>query len=571
MTGDGVLTAHRVFALGPDAVDAAREYAGATGRELRAVSSSEEIDRATSSDVVVCLSNQVTPRLMQRLYVAADDGPAAAPGIVMARDRDELAQVCRKLAARVAAPERADAPRVLINTEELTGAVRHDGDVRVGGSTPHAEIVELLRSDAAVLTLTGHSDGIDMAVSLRAFLCPFTAAPAVPSSEEGLPPCRIVGRCTRFPTTPTAQEAHAAGWVIPVSDVRARVAIFFSCSVVKTQDAVVDPTHGLAASMLRDADIAALVSTWREERDTADGAILNDILNDLSHGLTVGEATARFNASPVGRRVGASFCVIGDPSVRLSGAQRFADLPSPQFTSIPDVPETSRRGDLRLLLDVSRETLRMGQPGEDTDAGTSLEAWLAQHVDDGGEAPPELDDALARFLGGNFRLEELFGTHGIPGATDEHATCPVCAGPAREYPIAFPAHGARPRRVIRCACCLESENMPEDWHPALDLSRIGEGIVGLRGTPENARARVTLLGYYGSNEGAADWPREADGRLAETMRLPELRDTNPAYCKIFVAQGLRFGSFGLKVKRRVAGGLTSSAFMRADAPLTAAR
>jgi len=574
MTGEESVARGRVHALGSDAVEAAREYAALTQREFHYCERIAEIGAATSADVVVCLAPQLTPRLMQRLYVAAD-GTNAAPGVIVARDADELIQVCRKQAASLERSRRGNARRVFINTEELTGAVTRDGDVHAGGSTAHAEIVSLLRSDAAVLTLTGHSDGIDMAVSLRAFLCPFTDAPAAPSSAEGLPPCRIIGRCTRFPTHPTAQEAAASQWVVPVADVRASVAVLFSCSVVKTQDAVVDPSHGLAASILRDADVAAVVSTWREERDTADGAILNELVNDLSDGFTVGEATARFNQSTVARRVGASFCVVGDPSVALDREQPFARLSPPAFKphDLAEPLETSGASDFRLLAEVARETLRMGQPGEDTDAGNAVEAWLKQRLAPGGDAdvPRELDAALARFLGGQFRLEEAFGTHGVPTVPREDATCPICAGPAREYDVLFPAHGASPRRIVRCACCLESSNMPASWAPSLDLSRIGEGIVGLHGGPENAHVRITLLGYYGSIERVADWPRDADGRLAETVRLPELPDTNPAYCKIFIADGLHFGSFGFKLRRRVSGGLASSAFMREpDASLSPA-
>ncbi len=553
-----------VQGLGAESARAAQIYAELTGRAWRWCEEVDELVEASSVDVVVCRASRVTARLMHRLFVARDGQPGAAPGVIVARDGDELVDVCRKQAASAARSSSGNGRRVFIDTEALTATAVDGNDVRVGGSTPHDEIVALLESDPAVLTITGHSDGIDIALSLREYACPFTRDPAVPSDADGLPPCRVVGKCTRYPTLPTAQEAEAAKWVVPLSAVHARIATFFSCSVVKTQDTIVDPMHGLAAAMLRQADVGAVLSTWREERDTADGAILNELVNDVSAGIPAGEAVARFNRSAVARRVGSSFCIIGDPCVALDASVAFAPLKPPEFSPQPVERPGGFEGDMALLLDATRAVLRVGQPGEDTDAGKALEAWLAGRGGDGvpSEPEPALDASAARFLATQFRLEDFFGAYGVPSEPHEDGVCPICGGPARDYMIVFERHRARARRVIRCSCCLESANFPADWAPALDLRAVADGIVGLSGVPSRAHVRVALLGYYGTNEADADWTKTADGRLTPTFRLPELPTTIPAYCKVFVSSGLQVGAFGFKLRRRPNGRLASSASMR---------
>lgn len=547
-----------VFGLGSAAHAAGERYAADTGRAFSGLPDAGEIAAMSSTDVVVCMASELTTSLLRTLYVPRG-GIGSAPGLIFAADEEALVTVCRRQAERLARSRAGKRGRVFINSDDVGGPVATDGDVRTGGSVSHDELLRLLGSDSALLCLTGHSDGIDMMASLHSFLCPYTDGLGPSSDEPGLPPCRLAARCTRFPTNPTTSEALTAKWIIPLAEVRTCVALLFGCGVLKTRDTVVDPMHGLAAAMLVQSNADVVISTWREERYTPDGASLNPLINDVCAGVPVGEAVARYNSSPLGLFMGASFCVIGDPCIALDGATSFTRLSSPSVPATPVSVPGGDEGDRALLREVVANKLRSGQRSEDVDACERLEAIL------GGSQSSELSRAdqtgalLARVFGAEFQLEDVFASLGTSTVADEEAVCPVCAGPAREYRFVFPAAGARPRRVTRCAACLESANVPDDWDVSLELSRVREGLVVIGNAPPDAHVRATILGYYGTVEASADWPALSSGGTTRELVLPASLDTGPAYCKLFIGAGLDFGSFGFKLRRFPNGTYASSA------------
>jgi hypothetical protein len=539
-----------VWALGAEAGMAAELYAGLTSRTCARAGSVDELT-VGNNDVVVCTTQHLSSSLVHHLYSARDY--STVPGLICGRDAAALEAICRRLAARLTRRPSGPLKRTFIGANLQFASAERGTDLFAGGLETVGKLTPRISSASSILAIAGLSNGFDIGVSMRQYLCPFI--PALPAGDGFLPTCQKIGRCTRFPSRPLIREAYDKGWLLPVSSLCSDIAILYGCGVLKLQDGHFDPSYGLAERLLSDSEVGALITTWRNELGLASVAHLNTLINDLSDGTIVGTAVASFNRSEFAARYGVKLCLLGDPSFYLCPEHATDKLPAAAInqrweqavSGDPDIAEAN-------LLSTAITRSMQQNSLYDTTAGEKLLAELSAFVEGGHRMPErenwtrEMDAKLVRFLCPFPLLDLIFGQFLAVEGMSENAICPSCGSPARAFCAKFPEHGAHKRQVIRCATCNDSRFVPVGWEASLDLRRMDERILALSNIPAGAQVLVCLLSYptvelYRSYE----WRPTEQGSWV--FQVPELPESMVFYCQILIVRGLRVATLGFKLKR----------------------
>jgi hypothetical protein len=504
---------------------------------------------------------------MNRLYVEGDHG--GVPGLLCAPSPAELEEVCRRQAAKLVRPAVQTPRRVFLYPTMDFDHIRRGTDLIIGGNHSSAGVLAALSAGAAVLAISTHSDGIDVTLSSRQFGCPFLTPSTMP---EPLPQCQVVGRCTRFPAWPTIMDAQKSGRIVPLSGIRADICILLSCSILRLPDGIINPGHALAAALLQQADLGVLVTTWRRERLIQDGACLNGMINALCSGEAVGSVVRSFNDSSLAGELGIKLCVIGDPRFRVHIAATFNQLPEARGTSPIAVRPSSTatrqsNGEITLLRSAIEQTIRTKSVFDMAKARLLLRG-LEQLANPSLPGHPiawnvaNLDSVLLDFLCAAPQLHSFFSGLGKEEEIDERDVCPCCLEPARGSMLTFPTHGAEPRRLVRCAVCADSLNVPRGWQFALDLGQFGNRMIALSGVPQGAQARVSFVALADSIGPMRSRIFEThlvdpSQRRQLTYRIPDQLPPVPLYCRILVAHRLKIGLISFKIRQLSDGTLIS--------------
>jgi hypothetical protein len=560
-----------VHGLGREAASAGQLYAKLTGRPYRGWEDSNELT-TSMHDVVVCTTARLSVRLMHRMYVGGDR--RGAPGLLFASSPAELEKVCRRQAEKLSRPSTQASMRVFLYSTLDFDRIDRGTDLIIGGNQSSKGVLAALSAGAAVLTITGHSDGIDLSLSSRQFACPFLVSP--PRFGQLLPYCQIVRRCTRFPAWPTIADAERAGWIVPLTAIRANIGVIFSCNVVRLPDGIIDADCGLAATLLGQADFGVIVTTWRRERFGADGATANGLINTLCSGTMAGIAVHNFNTSPLAAKLGTSLCVVGDPCFRLQSPTAFDVLPEirvvPPTTRPPEPRKYRNNPEITLLQDVIRHAIHSRSNLDATGAakGHALAKALAEHAEiatrwSSSEWQSELaklDAALFDFLSATSDLDAFFERFGLDVGNSEDDQCPSCLAPARSLWLTFPKRGANPRRIVRCARCGDIIDVPSDWRLALNLSQLNDRIVAVSGIPDGALARLCIASLVHTRAPTSTNAHEASASATPraggvSFQLPKTLPGGPLICRILVVHHLKIGSIAFKLRAQADGSLIS--------------
>ena len=545
-----------VHALGREAERAGEMYAGLTGRSHKFSKDLSSL-HAKTHDVMVCLTGHLTAQLMHKLYV--EDRHRGAPGLITAATPTELEEVCVRQAAKLSHPQKTTVQRMFFSPTLPFDIIHRGKDIISGGACTSSELLSRLSSESALLLVGGHSNSFDMRLSLQHWLCAFLDKPS--TGTDLLPECQSLGRCVRFPARPTIAEARDKGWLLPVATLRAKVAIFYGCSMLKLRDGLHDPAYGIGPVLLGRSDSVVIITTWRAEYPPAEWGIFNNLINDLCTGTMVGEAVGTFNDSNIAAQLGINLCVLGDPCFRIASETSFAQLPAPRIPSSAIVAApagTSRSAEAHLLRTAINNTLE-NSPRFDTGRGRALKERLSSYIehieaDAAGvdvnqrTRTAELDKALLEYLSAAPLLNEFLLSFGEIREMSEMGTCWSCLAPARSYCVIFPKFGAGPRSVVRCECCgNDSLNLPTEWRTRLDLSRLAERAISISNVPAGAKILVFLVvASRGAQWFVGFWPHSGDAYLP--FQLPEQLPPVPMFCQVLIVSGLKTGSLGFKLK-----------------------
>jgi hypothetical protein len=542
-----------VIGIGPGAIAASKLYAHLTGRPYRSCASMNDVS-ASCDDVVICNTSELTAHLMYNLY--ARGYPSVSPGLIFAPTKEGIEEICFKQAAKLHTP-RAQPKRVFLHPLLDYPVIERGVDMFLSGMQPFDRIMAGLSTRASIVSIFAHSDGIDLQIASRTYLCPFfdpaSRIPAVDAEQSG-PRCQVLGKCTKTPHNPDMPTAAKEEWIVPLQTLRADVGILIGCSVVRLQDGVIDSSYSLAGGIMRQADFGAIVTTWRGDFARHDGAHVNSLINDLCSGMRVGKAVAAFNNSRIAMDYGLKLCVLGDPCYSIHPDAAFMRLPELTTASLAKGRQrsfSSGPSERGLLAEAINRSLQMN-PAFDHVQGRALASKLSCSGPQTGTAEESasnlsLDVALLDFLSKAPWLSAFFIDFAEIGNSTEDSICPVCFAPARSCNFSFPMHAAGARHIIRCASCGDIIDVPCEWRLALNLERIEKGFFSISGIPAGSQIKVCILNLHGLLYQAYSWPA-AEGDNCEFRLLDNIPPV-PLLCRVLIANSLRVGSISFRVRR----------------------
>src|SRR5436305_3101162 len=184
-----------------------------------------------------------------------------------------------------------------------------------------------------------------------------------------------------------------------------------------------------------------MVATWRTEV-TRPGCF-NGLMNDLSSGIPAGLAVHRFNTSGLGKELGTSLCIVGDPCFALTKGGLFDPIP------VLDADKPTRTAAVLEQPKHQAELLRLAvlrANSCDRMLGISLAEKLRALVDLTSNSAfgvpefSELDSQILDFLSPDPHLGRFFGDFAHIDAVNENGVCGSCLGPARIFSISFPGY-----------------------------------------------------------------------------------------------------------------------------------
>ncbi len=327
-----------VVGFGQGTAEAASLYAQLTGRSFAGVVTPKEVERIRPS-VVVCFARDASEPLFRALsQLPRGSNTASLAGVIFGRDELELYRnVLRFSAAKYLSSNssigvsRADVLARIPFDEALISEER----VVTGQSAASPEVSHALESGADLLFISSHGDGVDVQLSTEATLC--RTPQARPSAGTRAPRCVLTGHCHRHHVA--IDEAAKRGNLQPAAGIQARMLVADICSGVLDHSAPVSPEFRLIDALVSEACIGAIVSTWKIGISNTERSLA---LSDLfASSATPGEALAIWNTRSATERLGNSYCLIGDPDLRLTPTSTWS-LPSQAQDSIVPVLSNSR-------------------------------------------------------------------------------------------------------------------------------------------------------------------------------------------------------------------------------------
>jgi hypothetical protein len=536
-----------VVAWGAHVEEEAQLYAHLTRRRFRRVKTLAELGSSHRPAVVVTTLDRVRHDLLSVLYTADIDG--AAPGLICAVNVRDLRSVVllRAAAANLQGP---DGPRLLLSQMRSMDS-RRDPDVVDLGTLPPRQLLERLREGAGVVSVIGHSDGVDGALGPDLVLCPMDRPerlldPMRPSR------CGETGICHRLHMP--LSEALRTSTLVPPEAVSAWCLVWGACWGVMPPDGVVDPAAGLAPRFLGSPTLAVMLTTWNIA-PISQGAV--EELAELLHaGISVGEALSRFLKSHWAVRSGLRFCLFGDPAASVParrGIQLYEPIALPPSTVRSDRASRVIDGSLadtaflRALLQEDARYL----PSELAPLSAEMFAILdgygktlaSGRGDEDGSGPP-MRRAVVKYLARRGPL--LFGAW-LPLASldtpppERTQCCPACrrAHNTTTSLIATIDVGETVRRRVRfCPKCGVVEDAPVESDASLSLRPPQSVRLRYRTAFRRPWAGVLVVQSLIRSERLFwKWPPGADGRPARNLTPEETWPVGPLKVGVIIVSG----------------------------------
>jgi hypothetical protein len=553
-----------VYAVGSDSEAAAQAYARLTGRKFVSIAKAHDRVPAGRHDVVVCTTSHLTPGMMHSLYVEGDhDG---APGLICGASSTQLQRTCMKLFARIAQENTRPLRRIFLYPLLNFQAEEKRFGLFIGGAAQRETLIDALSAEASILSISTYGGGIDFVLSHQYFACPYSQRL---TAGETLPVCQALDRCWRLSSSiATVEHAWSSGSLVPLTVLKAEVITLFGCSTVRFRDGVIDPAYTMTPALFDQADFTTLITTWRQEYLSSNGAYANGLINELSKGTMAGIAVARFNQSDYARRTGLNLCVLGDPCFRLSPSSSFEMLPEPVTARPQKSNESVQRessGNVRvdILLEAASEALRNGWIYYKAHKAKILSDKLLAYSRCDKQAPLSAEDqaadvdlALLDFLAPVPWFERFRPVYRIEEVRED-VKCPVCLAPARILYLSFPQYKGASWRVFICACCGECM-LPAEWKVVLDLGRVDQRLVFVSGIPAGAKVLFTINDFYGWQDPVCtEYGKTETAAGLYEFRIPLELPPLPLRCNILIAHQLEFGHVGFGFVRLSTGQIST--------------
>jgi hypothetical protein len=522
-----------VAALGAEAVHAGRLYAHLTGRSCVEASSLDDLSRLESVDVLVTLSRAITPPLLRWLSGPRPSGEGRATGLVFGpTEADLLRQTLLSSAHAELAGTRRLSELVTIDAT-VPRARAGAAHVLLGGNADCEETRRAVRA-ADVLTVSGHSDGVD------AQLGPFVLCPMdrpAEASDGRVPQCVGTKHCQRVDLP--VSDALGSGRLVSPDEVRAPVLILGACTAFRAEGGPVATRWTFAHRLHRSEYVAAICATWSVIFGTPGGTIR--LSHEIAQGRPVGEALERFREGERRDATGFDMVLLGDPKV----AGRRSDEPDRD----PSLQELFRdwcasNVEAGQMADERLRPAALARPSSGCDRE---QVGFARHFAAQSAArSPDLQELATKVLASTVSttraLRAKADTGGWRTSVDADAyrkamlsllvglgfgrlhdwlsarpvlmgrsACPACGDVANRYAVGVARERGADRRLVVCPHCGVVEDAPLDA-PAWSLEKHGHSYE-LHGPAIAPPWQGRLLVSLGGNRTWSEpWPADPEGR-----------------------------------------------------------
>ena len=509
-----MITPDGVAALSSDVAYEAQLYSEISGRPFVACGRSRD-----NAAVFVGTPADITVDLLDELYL--DRRRGETPGLLIGEPGHRLRQQVRTRAAAVSSRE--SYTRAFARIPE-TGTV-------ISGENAAADALV----DAEVLSLTGHSDGIDASAG-QFILCPFLESTLLEGTDRARrPSCEVTAHCHRLDMP--RQNALADARLIAPTSVRARVLLWQTCWGIFTNPSAIDAKWSLGLLVASSPNLGAIVTTWRVHYWAAGET--DPLAKELLSGTSIGVALSAFLRKPQSRRRGVSLCLLGDPAVRLDPRRsaNFAVTPTPRPTLlrydrsnieflrvwlIEQEHRHGRRDSVHALatLETFERCLWRNLPTEPEPGNSLRAAFLALLANAGGSA---FSDALT--LPSDKRVAN-------------GCKCPSCCGTSIVFTSLLRVNVDIERRIIICPRCGIVADSSNTLNLALSLSSGSDtqlSALALKGDRPTGDwlARLAICPRDRSKWQFFDWPEDDDRRAAPVYRIPRALPDEPHYIALY--------------------------------------
>ena len=258
-----------IGAATPQLMPAAEAYAQLTGRRVALTDDPVAAAQDPDFSVWVTEAESVTPELLEGLFSEATlRTRRAAPGVVFAGAGPGAArQALQHAVAMRLSAECAPGRRVAIFPLDDVGLVRGADQSILAGAGRFEELADDFQDgDIALLSITTHSDGIDMFLGPRQVACGWNSWGEI-ATPGAMPRCLIERHCHRLNIS--IAEDDIGGRRVDPTRWRARVLFLDVCFGLMATD-LVDRRYGLLNALENGGRVGAIVTNFELSFTTVD-------------------------------------------------------------------------------------------------------------------------------------------------------------------------------------------------------------------------------------------------------------------------------------------------------------
>jgi hypothetical protein len=392
------------------------------------------------------------------------------------------------------------------------------GRLLVGGKATPAEVSKAVAHGAGVLTINGHSDGIDVQLGAGAWACPIQD-PDYSGEPDAPPRCVQTHHCHRHDVPLSDLERMPT---VDPRSINARVLLWMSCHGVIPPNPVLGARWALVRQLQRLRQTGAIVTTTGASF-IFPHEVLDDLARPIASGESVGQVLGRLSASSANRGFARELILFGDPAVRAmpQGSPAHPRVVSRNLSSKPPPSADCHIGFLKVITQScigESEDCRLARERAYL-AATRFDQALKQRTadDSHGEATrraileylPQMPSVLAYLVDYTSMYEVTF---------EGETLCSACGRSGHSYLARGGFDNEIPRRVITCRVCSLAGDSPADLRLGLKITRDAISIEGELPDAPTSGALFVCSRRHGEDLWR-DWPATAGGRLERTISV----------------------------------------------------
>lgn len=535
--------------IGPTGESLGRFYAECTGREFVRVSLVAEISKIPKVEMIVGLSN-VLSEIADWILINPD---IVMPGIIVADTLEKLEHRL-KASLRLLRSHRHFKHSIIecdVNLEtEIVEFERHI----IIGSKAEAQSTKSIFANcsARLITITGHSDGVDTMITHNLAACPLIGRYRDDNELGGRSPrCILTGHCHR--RNRTVSEAIKSGTLLSPDALSTAVIFYNVCDGLMLDQGSVNPRWGLGWRLINNARIGAIITSLGKILRPEN--IARQLISLLDDGLSVGDSVRQINKKLYMANHGYRLFILGEPLLRIADRVSSTARCHQSFkitTNSSSLP-TAAPINVSFLSDLADSILSQDEAYLSSAVSSAAKELFKKNCEfyRPSTEPLIFNELLLSAL--NFciargRLYDDWVDRFDGFRTARTHECIMCSRPSTTY-VFYPASSklAGARRLSVCATCgvVEDASIQTDWR-----ARIDNGVIVLTGASQLLpvgigalirssceQEKVSLIKIFN------DWP------TGQTLDLDISKVQGPLRIQCFIVNKFSVNAFGRQLHR----------------------